>query len=462
MNPKTLKWFAEALKTFNMTKTPWATRQLLDASNQLQSEVPEASDALTIIIKNLQTRLERSATQQSLLLRQRQHQIGEPTTDFTQTLLQPDQLESFAAIVGYAEVKQRICQLILEPLVDPLWKKGGVRTGVVLYGPGGTGKSLFAKALAGESKTPVFFVTESNIQSKWVGGSQRNMKALLDMAAVYAKKHGGAIIFFDEGDTLFGTESTYGQGVVNEFKNRHDLINKLNIATIVATNHPAALRDTGLKRRLGEGIYVGMPNYTDNKEKVVKGKCLGNVINIGANDMYNIMIFYMKKTGSAEVEPNFTLAQFRQLLDKFPKLKLLTADNIRALVEKAESVNPLGRGNYRELYYCPIADDKFEPLLKKTSDKCRQYDKSWTAAEIARIQWPPVRMEDISSIFEIGVFVSTTTPNDLREYLSYAEFLPDDLSVSRIEEDLAKFGAKKEPSIQAPPSKPAPKQGWFW
>lgn len=466
-----IQQFAFALKQFiTLDKNISSTRTLLDATETLQQAIPEAQGPLSILITNLRMRMAKFAAREAFQQPSSAPQLdqGEGTTDFMQTLLPNEEKSSFQKIIGYAEVKQRLCRLVLEPLVDPIWFKGGVRTGVVLYGSGGTGKSMFAKAIAGESGKPTFFITEANIQSKFVGGSQRNVKALLDTVAEVARRpeNNGAIIFFEEIDTLFGGTSEYGKAVNNEFKSRRDMILKLNIATVGATNHPGSLKETGIRRRLGQSIYVGLPSLKEKTRPPAIVKCVGKEIekDFSTKDMYAILKFYMKETGTCGQVPEITMVQFDELVADFHLFKQFTSDNLRTLVEMAEGLNPLGRNHYRELYYCPQPDGTFKPSLQKTSPDCIQYNTKWTQAQVDKICWPPVDVESIRTILSRNEIAPTTSIEDLKEYKEYAEWMKDGVSVERIEEDIGKFEPQK-PAQSSPvfekKEPPKPKQGWF-
>lgn len=78
-------------------------------------------------------------------------------------------------IAGLEEAKHALQGAVLLPLRFPeaLKSKTGNRRGVLLYGPPGTGKSMLAKALAAESDCTFFSISSSDIESKWIGESQR-------------------------------------------------------------------------------------------------------------------------------------------------------------------------------------------------------------------------------------------------------------------------------------------------
>lgn len=120
-----------------------------------------------------------------------------------------DPYYSFSDIGGYQAVKDFIIKYIIKVLEDseraskfslPLPK------GILFFGPPGTGKSLFANALASEIQLPFLRLLTENIYSKWFGESGQRMKSAIRMA----EKMSPAIVFVDEIDR-FGKRSS-GQG----------------------------------------------------------------------------------------------------------------------------------------------------------------------------------------------------------------------------------------------------------
>lgn len=483
-----IRAFVFALQQFKLQdKSVASTKVLLKETKELRARFPEADVPLSTMIANLETRLAIAAAQEtpspSTPVGQQPHAEGEQLTDFRKKLLPRSEYQTFKDVVGYADVKRRLCEQILQPLLDPGYFGGGVKTGVVLYGPGGTGKSLFAKALAGEAKTkdgkylPTFFITYADIGSKFYGEAEKNMRNLIETAGQMADQAGGAIIVFDEADALFGSESEVGQSVVNEFKARHDFINSKNIATIAATNHPGKLKDPGLKRRLGDAIYVGMPRTAVPPYDY---SCLGKPErekNEG-NDLLALLQFYVRHTGTcggAKSLANVVLPTDLQNTVDFEKafkneyklIEKFTNDNIRAWVARAELLVPNGRQNYRSLYYCPskTVPGTWDPVEKSTGPECRKYgDPDFTLEKQKRICWLPVGVNELKEVLKQSLIAPSTDLRDIYEYLDYAKALPDDKSVARIEEDKKKFEdkkPKKEEKTETAAPAPVQKAGWL-
>ena len=125
-----------------------------------------------------------------------------------------DPTVSFADIGGYQVVKDFIAKYIINVLrYSERARHFGLHLpkGMLFFGPPGTGKSLFAKALATEIQLPFINLVTENIYSKWLGESGQNMKNAVQLA----EKMSPAIVFVDEIDR-FGKRSSVEGGSAGE------------------------------------------------------------------------------------------------------------------------------------------------------------------------------------------------------------------------------------------------------
>jgi SpoVK/Ycf46/Vps4 family AAA+-type ATPase len=121
---------------------------------------------------------------------------------------------SFNDIGGYHAIKDFVSKYIINVLKKPEKARHfglGLPKGLLFFGPPGTGKSLFANALASEVQLPFINLLTENIYSKWLGESGQNMKSAITMA----EKMSPAIVFVDEIDR-FGKRSGASAGSAEE------------------------------------------------------------------------------------------------------------------------------------------------------------------------------------------------------------------------------------------------------
>jgi len=163
------------------------------------------------------------------------------------------------------EAKQALEERVILPLKHKdVYEKydKSIGGGILLFGLPGTGKTMFAQAVATELDAKFFNIKCSDIESKWFGESERNIKKLF----TDAKKCERAVIFFDEFDSLGrrrSAENEHGSNTVQEILTQMQGVEKhLNMLLVVAaTNTPWSL-DGALLRpgRFSEKIYIPLPD----------------------------------------------------------------------------------------------------------------------------------------------------------------------------------------------------------
>ncbi|MCD8372072.1 MAG: ATP-binding protein [Clostridia bacterium] len=193
----------------------------------------------------------------------------------------------FDDIAGLEDVKKAITTRMINPIKYPekykLYNKktGG---GVLLYGPPGTGKTMIAKAIACEVGAKFYFVKGSDVVSKWVGESEKNIASLFRTA----REDDLAIIFLDEMDSLIGKRGvdTHNDKRVNEFLQQIDGFagSAPNLLLLGATNRPWDIDSAAMRSgRFSQKIYVPLPDAPARKfmfEKSLKGTPVSSDVNI--------------------------------------------------------------------------------------------------------------------------------------------------------------------------------------
>jgi len=184
----------------------------------------------------------------------------------------------FSDVAGLEDVKKAITIRMINPIKYPdKYKMYGKKTGggVLLYGPPGTGKTMIAKAIANEVGAKFYAVKGSDIVSKWVGDSEKNINSLFQEA----NKQDRAIIFIDEMDSLIGRRGldTHNDKRVNEFLQQIDGFagRNPNLLLLGATNRPWDIDSAAMRSgRFSQKIYLPLPDAPARKfmiEKNMKG-----------------------------------------------------------------------------------------------------------------------------------------------------------------------------------------------
>jgi cell division protease FtsH len=191
-------------------------------------------------------------------------------------MMSEDQIKvTFADVAGCEEAKDEVYELV-EFLSDPskFQKLGGkIPRGILLAGSPGTGKTLLAKAIAGEAKVPFFSISGSDFVEMFVGVGASRVRDMFEQA----KKHAPCIIFIDEIDAV-GRKRGAGMGGGND--EREQTLNQLlvemdgfegteGVIVIAATNRPDVL-DPALLRpgRFDRQVIVPLPDIR-GREKIL-------------------------------------------------------------------------------------------------------------------------------------------------------------------------------------------------
>ncbi|MEM8874047.1 MAG: ATP-binding protein [Planctomycetota bacterium] len=193
---------------------------------------------------------------------------GEEDIDGDKFLVKEKPGITFADVAGLEDVKEDIRLKMLYPFQHPeLAERFGIRAGggVLLFGPPGTGKTMLAKATAGELDAAFFKVSPAEVLSKWVGEAEQNVKALFDAAADEPR----AVIFIDEIEALVPARRDDGgtsvmQRVVPQILQGMEGFEKKAghpVLFMGATNVPWQLDSAVLRPgRFDEKVYVPLPD----------------------------------------------------------------------------------------------------------------------------------------------------------------------------------------------------------
>jgi cell division protease FtsH len=181
-------------------------------------------------------------------------------------------------IGGYAKVKKRLRAEILDVLAhkdrsanpeEIACLEELIPRGMIFWGPPGTGKTMFAKAMAAALGAAITVVSGPELKSKWVGESEENLRQIFHRA----RQSAPSIIVFDELDSFASARGTYtGSGLehsmVNQLLTEMDGFHREEMVFIVGTTNFVECLDPALLRpgRFEFHLYIPYPDADDRRE----------------------------------------------------------------------------------------------------------------------------------------------------------------------------------------------------
>lgn len=258
--------FAEAAETL---------RKIADYSSPKVKEV-KLNRAVRIdgIVSQIESEIERGKREIKASFDSSKEETEEDTSETKWTESSSSDVK-FDDIVGMEKVKKIIREKMINQYLRPdVYEKYKIKAdgGIMMYGLPGTGKTFMGKAIAGELGVPFYYVKCSDIFSKWVGESEKNIKNLF----AKAKESGKAVIFLDDCESLCVSRDKDGDvsgRIVSELLTQMSGFEDLGkgILVIGATNCPWKL-DSALLRpeRFTSLIYVPLPDEESRRFMINK------------------------------------------------------------------------------------------------------------------------------------------------------------------------------------------------
>ncbi|KAK9510023.1 hypothetical protein O3M35_004898 [Rhynocoris fuscipes] len=239
----------------------------------------------------------------------------------------------FSNIGGLTSAKEKLTEIILWPLMYPEIMNQcplKAQNAVLLYGMPGTGKTLLANAVAGESKLNFIIVKGPELMSKYIGQSEEGVRKVFERAQA-AKP---CLLFFDEFESLApmrGQEQTgVTDRVVNQLLTALDGVQPLTGVSVLAATSRPDLIDKALLRagRIGSSVYCQLPNEEERLEIL---KVLSE--NIPVTDNVDFIEIAKKTEGftGADLKGLLTTAQIK-LIDSFVEKSLEEGINMENIL----------------------------------------------------------------------------------------------------------------------------------
>lgn len=267
----------------------------------------------------------------------------------------------FNDVIGAEKAKEEL-QYFVKYLTNPrefLAKGVTPPKGILLYGNSGTGKTLLARAMAGESDVTFFQTSATEFMSSYIGESEANIRRIFKRA----KKYAPAIIFIDEIDAIgkkrTGSGNTHStESMLNALLTEMDGFlgadSKKPVFVLAATNYGVGGENDGidsldeaLLRRFDNRIYVGLPKESEREQYILKMLADKNITTVSKETAHSIA---ERTTGQslAILQNVFELA-FRNAAKQF---RTMTDDD---LLTALEEYNYGERKEYTPDYYKSVA-----------------------------------------------------------------------------------------------------------
>ncbi|XP_032677988.1 peroxisome biogenesis protein 1 isoform X2 [Odontomachus brunneus] len=196
--------------------------------------------------------------------------------NFTPISMQDVQLHksgghSWSNIGGLSDVKSSLTEILQWPLKYPeIFKNAPIKlqSGVLLYGMPGTGKTMLAKAIAGECSVNLISIKGPELLSKYIGVSEESVRNVFERA----RRAKPCVLFFDEFDSLAPRRGHDNTGVtdrvVNQLLTQLDGVEDREGVAIVAASSRPDMLDPALLRpgRLDKCLHCPLPNEMERRE----------------------------------------------------------------------------------------------------------------------------------------------------------------------------------------------------
>lgn len=213
---------------------------------------------------------------------------------FMSSIIRPVRAQvSFRDVAGIKDVKEEL-EEIVDFLKNPArYKRYGITLpkGVLLVGPPGVGKTMIAKAVAGEASVPFFYQSGATFVQIYVGMGAKRVKELFSQA----KAHAPSIIFIDEIDAVGrargGMRNDERESTLNQLLTEMDGFEDSSGVIVIAATNKIDIIDEALLRsgRFDRRIFIPLPDKNDRLE-ILKTYMRNKPTEVDLNELANMSV----------------------------------------------------------------------------------------------------------------------------------------------------------------------------